>query len=275
MSTGYQALVERFSAASRRDDRVAAAFVGGSRGAGTADDHADLDLYLILRDEMYDAFFAERRDFMGGLGDAALLEDFNGFGFDMLLFIYTDGVEGELVMLRGSSFAEIPSGRVHVLVDREGILSPEGFPAIRRPEEQKQREDLRWGVVWFWRDLSQLSRWLARGRLWSAYAHIELMRHTCLNILRLKHDFTSPMESYHKVEGAVDPADLAELEGAFCTPEREPLLRAVRTLLAIYLRVVPPLAAAHGIAYPLRLQDTVLRRLEEASGYALEDLQSA
>jgi predicted nucleotidyltransferase len=38
--------------------RVVAAFLGGSRVAGTVDEYSDLDLYLIVRDEDYDAFFA-------------------------------------------------------------------------------------------------------------------------------------------------------------------------------------------------------------------------
>jgi predicted nucleotidyltransferase len=82
------AVVDRFAAACQADGRVAAAFVGGSRAAGTADEHADVDLYLILRDDTYDGFFADRHSFMAGLGDAVFLEDFNGFGFDMLLFIW-------------------------------------------------------------------------------------------------------------------------------------------------------------------------------------------
>ncbi len=127
-SNHFEALVDRLTAASLDDKRIAAAFVGGSRGADTADEHADLDLYLILRDDAYDDFFAARRDFMGRLGDTVFLEDFNGFGFDMLLFIYADGVEGELVVARESNFAHIPSGPIKALVDRNGILPAQGFP---------------------------------------------------------------------------------------------------------------------------------------------------
>ena len=269
-STTYQALIGSFRAAAEADQRIAAAFVGGSRGAGSADEHADIDLYLILRDDAYDDFFAERRAFMAQLGNPAFLEDFNGFGFDMLLFIYSNAVEGELVLARETGFEEMPSGPFLALVDRQGILPPGGaFPPIKQPAEQEQCEHLHFMVHWFWRDLSQLSRWMARGRHWSAYGHLEMMRHTCLNLARLHYDFTGRLESYHKIEGVADPDDLVAFQHSFCRVEREAILQAVRALVEIYLRLAPPLAAAHDIAYPAKLQGVVMRRLEQATGVGL------
>ena len=63
------------------------AFLGGSHAAGTADDYSDLDLYLIVDDQNYDTFFAERRAFLGRLGEPVFFEDFSDFGFDMVVFI--------------------------------------------------------------------------------------------------------------------------------------------------------------------------------------------
>jgi predicted nucleotidyltransferase len=54
----HRAAIDRFEAACREDVRVVAAFLGGSRVSGTVDEYSDLDLYLIVRDEYYDAFFA-------------------------------------------------------------------------------------------------------------------------------------------------------------------------------------------------------------------------
>ena len=269
-SNHFDALIDLLTAASFEDTRIAAAFVGGSRGAGIADEHADIDLYLILRDDRYDDFFAVRHQFMGRLGDPVFLEDFNGFGFDMLLFIFADGVEGELVLARASAFEHIPSGPFRALIDRDGILPPGPFPPIKQRTVPEQREELRWLLHWFWRDLSQLSRWMARGRLWSAYAHLEMMRHTCLNLARLKHAFTGRLESYHKLEAAADAEDLACFQRTFCMVEREAMLGAVRSLLEIYVRIAPPLAAEHGASYPAELHDVVLRRLEQACAGSLD-----
>jgi hypothetical protein len=275
MSTiDHEAFISRFAAACRPDPRIAAAFAGGSRGAGTADEHADSDLYLILRDEAYDDFFADRRDFMGRLGHAAFLEDFNGFGFDMLLFIYEDGVEGELVLGRASGFDGLASGPFRALLDRDGILPRQGFPPIAQPAEEEQREQVRWLVYWFWRDLSQLSRSMARGRLWSAYAHLEMMRHTCLGLVRVRRAFGPSLGSYHKIELVVDAEDLVPFQRTFCRVERDAIVEAVGGLLDIYWQVAPPLAATHGVAYPANLERTVLRRLAQACGPAF-DLASA
>ena len=260
----YRAWIDHVAAACQADRRIAAAFVGGSRGAGTADAHADIDLYLILRDDAYDDFFAQRRTFMSRPGEPVLLEDFNGFGFDMLLFIYADGIDGELVMARESGFEHIPSGPFMALLDRDGILPPNGFPPMKQPGEQERQEHLRWMVYWFWRDLSHFSRWMARGRLWSAYGHLEMVRHTCLGLVRSKHEFVPALGSYDKLELAADPHDLAAFQATFCRVERAAIIAAVRSLLAIYLRVAPPLAAAHGVPYPATLHDVVVGRLEAA-----------
>jgi predicted nucleotidyltransferase len=83
-------IIERFRAACEDNPYVVAAFIGGSFAANTADAYSDLDFYLITAHEGYEAFFAEREAFMLRLGEPVLLEDFNGFGFDMLLFIFQD-----------------------------------------------------------------------------------------------------------------------------------------------------------------------------------------
>ena len=271
-SSTYRAFIGRVSDACRADTRISAAFIGGSRGSGTADEHADIDLYLIIRDDAYDDFFAGRRAFMEQLGDPVFLEDFDGFGRDMLLFIYTSGVEGELVLGRESGWERMPSGEFLALVDRHGILPPQPFPPIKRRTETEQASHLRWLLHWYWRDLSQLSRWIARGKLWSAYAHLDMMRHACIDLACQKHDFTGLMEGYHKLEGTADAEDLAALQRTFCRVERAAMLDAVRSLLEIYGRLAPPLAAAHGIAYPAALHAVVIRRLEEASGESFAEV---
>lgn len=269
MAPNHHALINGFASAAHADARIAAAFIGGSRGAGTADAYADTDLYLVLRDDSYDAFFADRHSFMAQFGDPVLLEDFNGFGFDMLLFIYADGVDGELVLARASNFAHIPSGPFRALLDRDGILPHQAFPPIKQPSAEEQREQMRWMVYWFWRDLSQFSRWMARGRLWSAYGYLEMLRHTCLGIVRGKQPSLPALGSYDKLELAADPHDLALFQQTFCNVEREAILNAVRSLLEIYLREAPSLAAAHNIVYPSALQSVVIQRLEHACNLSL------
>ena len=51
-----QAVIDRFVAACRADERVTAAFLVGSYARGAADAHSDLDLCLGTPDDTYDAF---------------------------------------------------------------------------------------------------------------------------------------------------------------------------------------------------------------------------
>src|SRR5439155_24841530 len=148
-----QAVLRRFVEACEGDERVVAAFLGGSFAAGTADEYSDLDIYAITADEAYDDFFAQRQAFMRRLGEPVFLEDFNDFGFDMLIFTFADGVEGELALARESHFAHIHGGPYEVLVDKKGLLAGAVFPLLA-PSEADQRQTLPRLTHWFWEDVS-------------------------------------------------------------------------------------------------------------------------
>jgi predicted nucleotidyltransferase len=261
---------DRFVAACREDTRVVAAFIGGSHAARTADEYSDLDLYVILGDKDYETFFAERRGFLGRLGEPVFFEDFSDFGFDMVVFVFSDGVEGELTLGRASGFDHIHGGPFEVLVDREGILEGRIFP-LHRPSQVEHRETLRWLIYWFWHDLSVFNRAMVRGRLWTAHGLLESLRLKCVNVARLKHEFFSTdLVGYERLEQAADAQDLESLRATLCPLEREAMLETAGRLVGLYLRTVPPLAAEHGIAYPADLEAVVIEKLQRWCGLHLE-----
>jgi len=147
-----QEAVELFRVASQNDPRIVAAFVGGSLATGTADEYSDLDLYLITSDEEYANFFAGRAAFMRQLGQPVFLEDFDGFGFDMILFIFEDGIKGELALAKASGFLHIHDGPYRVLADKIGLLKEVTFLVERVPAEE-QRLNLEKSIKSFWRHL--------------------------------------------------------------------------------------------------------------------------
>ena len=65
------------------------AFLGGSYARGAADVYSDLDLYVITADGAYKDFFAERAAFVRQLGEPVFLEDFDEYGFDLMLFMFS------------------------------------------------------------------------------------------------------------------------------------------------------------------------------------------
>src|SRR6266498_5670337 len=90
----HQNFVNRFVAACQADERVIAAFLGGSYAKGTADTYSDIDLSLITTDAAYEGFFAGRAAFLRLLGEPVFLED---FGLpNIAFFIFSDDTEGEL-----------------------------------------------------------------------------------------------------------------------------------------------------------------------------------
>ena len=85
----HEVILDRFVQACQSDNRVVAAFLVGSYVKGRADEHSDLDLYVITSDEAYDDFVAGRESFVRLLGEPLFLEDFDLP--DIVFLIFPDG----------------------------------------------------------------------------------------------------------------------------------------------------------------------------------------
>jgi predicted nucleotidyltransferase len=259
----HQVVTNRFVTACQADERVVAAFLGGSYARGTADGYSDLDLYLITMDEAYDDFFAGREAFLRLLGEPVFLEDYKGDGGDFVFFIFADGTEGELGLGRESHFHHMHGGPYRVLLDKKGILAGAVFPGYESAQAE-QLETLRRLVSWFWHDLSHhFITTMARGQLWSAYGALEDLRRTCVNLARLRQNFQAPAEGYEKVEQAIPIEMLLPLEMTCCPLEQGAMLRAALVIVRFYQELAPPLARAHGIPYPADLDRMMYDRLEQ------------
>ena len=263
MPPHHQAIMNRFVAACQADERVVAAFLGGSYATGTADAYSDLDLYLITTDEMYDDFKASCETFLRLLGEPLFLENFQDFGFDLIVFILADGTEGELALGRESHFSHIHGGPYRTLLDKKDILSGVVFPWYE-PDHARQIETLHGLIYWFWHNLSHhFINPIARGQLWSAYGALEDLRRACIDMVRLQQDFSTEAEGYERLEQAVPIERLSPLQATFCPMERTAMLRAALTVVRFYRRMVPALAQAHGIPYPAELAQMMSERLQQ------------
>lgn len=256
-------VIEAFASVCEEDGRIVAAFVGGSFATGTADAFSDVDLYALVRADAYEGFLAGHREFFEHLGLPVFLEHFDGFGFDMLVFILANGVQGELGIARPDRFLHIHGGPFKSLVDKEGLLEGVVFP-WQGPTEEEQRETLRETLHWFWRDVSLYGVAMARRRLWTAAGYLASMRRRCVDLARLQANFGAWADGYEKLEGAVREEVLARLEGAFPVFEAHAMAEAADSLIAFYRRVAPELAGRHGLEYPLVLERVVLRGLDRA-----------
>jgi predicted nucleotidyltransferase len=257
----HQALIDRFVAACRADERVLAAFLGGSYAKGAVDAYSDLDLYMIITDTAYQDFFAEREAFIRRLGEPVFLEDVSDYGFDLVLFIYTDGTEGELGLGRESQFDHIHGGLYEVLVDKKGILEGAVFP-WHQADQIEQTEVLRRQIMWFWHDLSHFITAMGRGQLWWAQGQLEVLRRICVNLARLRADFYAEASDYEKIEQAVAADALSALRATLVPLEEKAMLQAALVIVDFYLEIAPKLAREHGLNYPDSLERVMCNRLK-------------
>ena len=262
MPRHHQIITNRFVAACQVDERVVAAFISGSYARGTTDIYSDLDFGLIITDEAYDDFLAGREAFIRLLGEPVFLEDYNGDGADFVFSIFSDGAEVELGLGHESHFNHIYVGPYRVLLDKKGILAGAVF-SLQEPTQAEQIETLRRLINWFWHDLlHHFITPMSRGQLWSAYGALEELRLTCVNLARLRQNFSAKAEGYEKVEQALPVEQLAPLQATCCPLERGAMLQAALAIVRFYQQLAPPLAQAHGIPYPADLARVMSGRLE-------------
>jgi predicted nucleotidyltransferase len=257
-----QEAIRQFADACARDDRVVAAFLGGSFAKGTEDSYSDLDLYVIAPEEAYDSLFAEREGLLRQLGHLVVVEDRNTFGFDMVLFVFADGVRGELAFGRQSGFLHLHGGPFRTLVDKAGALENVTFPYYRVPEEE-QRANVR-ALIWgFWRDGFWFRKALGRGHLWEAHAWLEKLRYASVKLACLDRGCEPGTEGYHEAERILPAPMLDQLRATWCAPEDEALREAVHRVVRFYREVAPRVAERHDVPYPHDLEAVVLRLLDE------------
>ena len=92
-----------------------------------------MDVYVIAREADYDALWERRRALLEEWGDVAFVEDrpnFEGLGFDMVLFEFADGVDGEIAFAHTGNFMVMHGGPYRVLLDRTGLLDGVEFPLL-------------------------------------------------------------------------------------------------------------------------------------------------
>jgi len=183
--------------------------------------------------------------------------------FDHWILLFSDGTEGELALGRESHFTHIHVGPYRVLLDKKGILAGAVFHGYE-PAQAEQIETLRRLVYWFWHDLSHhFITAMARGHIWSAYGHLEELRLTCVNLARLRQNFSAGAEGYEKLEQAIAVEQLSPLQATFCPLEQGAMLQAALLIVRFYQELAPPLARAHGITYPADLERVMSDRLEQ------------
>jgi Streptomycin adenylyltransferase len=259
----HQDFVTRFVKLCVSDERVVAAFLGGSNAKGYADSFSDLDLCVITTDAAFDEFYRQREAFLQLLGNLVFLEDFGNP--NSAFYIFADGTEGELNFGSEDHLDRIHSGEFKTLLDKKGILTDATFPE-KEADAARQRGELRHNIYVFWHELSHFITAIGRRKLWWARGQLEALRSICVNLARLQHDFMDAEvgeEPYFKIEYAMNVEVLSPLEPTFCPMEKDAMLKAAQIILQFYAETAQPLAQAHEVPYPSDLAMVMLNRFNK------------
>ncbi len=255
--------VDRFVAACLADNRVVAAFLGGSNVKGSADAYSDVDLCVITTDQSFEEFFDQREAFLRLLGNLVFLEDFDSP--DISFYIFADDTEGELNFGSESRLDKIHSGPFKILVDKKNILAGTTFPPFEPPASERI-EKLRSLIFVFWHELSHFITAMRRSQFWWARGQLESLRSICVNLAHLQNNFLDPAfgeEAYFKIETVMPVEKLSSLIETFCPMERAAMLNAGLIIVGFYRAIAPPLAQLHQINYPHGLERVMMDRLQK------------
>jgi len=262
----HRETTSRFVTACQTDDRIVAAFLGGSHAREQADRFSDLDLYFVTTDESYKDFLVDKEDFVRQLGEPLFLEDF-GVPHGCF-FMLSNTTEGEFWFGPESQFKGIYSGPYKVLLDKKDILTETVFPAPMI-DPARQLELLQRQIDWFWHELSHFIKAMGRKQLWFAHGQIEVMRRICTILARLKHNFSDAYleedEPHFKIEQALPTEDLSLLLTTFCPMEYDAMLQAALVICRFYRDVAPALAKAHHLSYQTDLERMWMSQLKGLS----------
>jgi len=260
----HRAFLDRFVDACRTDDRIVAAFLGGSNAKGKADSYSDIDVCVIAAESAAEEFYGQRETFLRSLGELVFLENFGNP--DIAFFIFADDTEGELYFGSEDRLDKIHSGPFRILLDKKNILGGAVFAEQRESDTFRQMEELRRTIYWFYHEMSHFITAMGRGHLWWARGQLDELRSKCVNLARLKNNFADEgvgEEPYFKIEYEITVEKLAALETTFCPMERSAMLQAAKVILQFYSETAQSLAQTHGIPYPYGLETVMTKRFEE------------
>lgn len=262
--TNHREIIDRFITVCQADNRIVAAFLGGSYVKGKVDKYSDLDLFFITTDEAYEDFLVKRESFTHLLGEPLFREDF-GLAHGYCL-IFSNKCECDLWFGRESKFEEIYSGPYKVLLDKKGILEGAIFPA-RVADQTRQIQLLQQQLDWFWHELSHFIKAMGRNQLWFAFGQIEVMRQICVVLARLQSNFLDADagggEPYFKIERSLSPEKLSPLRDTFCPMEYDAILHAAFIICQFYQDIAPRLAKEHSLHYQSELERMLVGQLRD------------
>jgi predicted nucleotidyltransferase len=239
----HSALLRRAVDRFRDDRRVVGLVLGGSLAHGVPDFYSDVDLYIVTRDEAFDAVFEERVVVAPALGSPLLsftVDPISGGSRDYIV-TYPGPIKIDLMYHRESELAPAPkwNGGV-ILKDASGLVgdvlarSRDFPPPTPSSEELLGLEQRFWTLCWY------VFGKIMRGELWEALAGIHTIRS---DVLLPMLDWTAgrPREGYRRLETKLDAGMTERLRDTLSLLEAGALYDALQAEISLYHDLREPL----------------------------------
>ena len=256
-------MVEKFAKLAKSDPRVFSAFLRGSLADGNEDDYSDIDVYYLVDEQSYSDFHSNVRNWLREQGQLVFFDEHSNFGFDLILFVYRNGVKGELGLGTKQNMMSLHAGPYRLLLDKKGLLDGVVFPfqgSLKADELHKYTErELGWYWYWYGVFLSAT----ARGRSWSAITQLQQMRDHMFKLLVVAHN---PGRFADRVTRWI-PDHVLEGIGKTSLPHYNvpSLLAIAEAMTRILEREIQPLLAATHADYPVELKTTILEKKQQSA----------
>jgi len=226
------AAVENFRRIAEEDPRIVAAFLGGSLASGLSDQYSDIDMYYVIDPSEYESFHSSVKSLIDGFGPVAYFDEHNNFGFDLVLFMLTNGTKGELGLGTSDKLKVMHVGPFKVLVDKKGVLKDSQFPYEKMLEGETLRKDTEKQLrsYWYWYGIVLTAT--ARDHLWSAQSALNTMRSHLFNLLKYSYN----LRPGAKIDRSLPRPLLLELGKTLPTLDPESLKTAAASMTIILKR---------------------------------------
>lgn len=265
----HRTLLERAVAYFRDDERVLGLVLGGSLALGEADFYSDVDLYVVVRDELFDAVFAERDAAAEAVGAPLFrftVEPVPGGSRDFIV-TFPGPVKLDLMYHRESELDPGPkwenrtvlkddSGSLAAVVSRSKGSAPNPL-ALDALTELDQK---------FWTRCWYVFGKISRGERWEALDGLHTLRSLALVPL-LDLAAERPHEGYRRLERKLDSRTSSLLAATVASLQPEALYGALQAEIVLFRELRANVFDRYGLAFDPRpgkiIEEEIRRRWAE------------
>ncbi len=174
-------LIRQATSLLHADERVLAAWLGGSLGRGDADAYSDIDLWVVVRDEAIEAVRDGRRHYVEVLGRPVLISEAPqnappGGAYLWTLYPGKYGPQHVDWNWLPETGASIPDG-APVLFDKVGLSVAQDTPSVR-PTGEALTSALTQECAFFWGMCTVVAKYIARRRGYEVLNLMSLVAYT-------------------------------------------------------------------------------------------------